>query len=189
MRKTLFLSISLAIAPASGALGGDMGFFDDFKQGHWRFESLGGIGLSSSDESDRKGDYYFASSLGYEWPIYKSRREVGLRAYPVLLYYQDRNDKGENDAVCAGSFGPVIRWYESTIHKGGYLEIGVSLLWNSHLFRSNAARWNALTEMGVGYKLDSDWHVALKFQHISNGQTRSPNRGVNAVALCFGFAF
>ena len=189
VRKVLFLSISLAIAPASKAFCGDMGFFGDFKQGHWRFESTGGIGLSSSDESDRKGDYYFASSLGYEWPVYQSHREVGLRGYPVLLYDQDRNDKGRNDTVYAAAFGPVIRWYESTNHKGGYLEIGVSLLWNSHLFRSNAAHWNALTEFGVGYKFDSDWHVALKIQHISNGQTRSPNEGVNAVALCFGFAF
>ncbi len=188
-RRVLFLSIFLATAPAGQALCGDMGFFDDFEQGHWRFESLGGIGLSSSDESDRKGDYYFASSIGYEWPVYGSRREVGLRGYPVLLYDQDRNDKGRNDTVYAAAFGPVIRWYESTNHKGGYLEIGVSLMWNSHLFRSNSARWNALTEFGVGYKFDSDWHVALKLQHISNGQTRPTNKGVNAVALCFGFAF
>lgn len=189
IRKMLFLSMSLTVISGSKAFCGEMGFFDDFNQGHWRFESLGGIGLSSSDESDRKGDYYFASSIGYEWPIYKSRREVGLRGYPILLYDQDRNDKGESDTVYAASFGPVVRWYESKIHKGGYLEIGVSLLWNSRLFRSNAARWNALTEFGVGYEFDSEWHVALKFQHISNGQTRSPNRGVNAVALCFGFAF
>lgn len=189
VRKVLFLSISLAIAPASKAFCGDMGFFDNFKQGHWRFESLGGIGLSSPDESDRKGDYYFASSLGYEWPICKSHKEVGLRGYPVLLYDQDRNDKDKSDTVYAAAIGPVIRWYESMNHKGGYLEIGVSLLWNSYLFRSNASHWNALTEMGVGYKFDSDWHVALKLQHISNGQTRFPNEGVNAVALCFGFAF
>ena len=189
VRKVLFLSMYLVIVPAPRAFCGDMGFFDDFKQGHWRFESIGGVGLSSPDESDRKGDYYFASSLGYEWPIYKSRREVGLRGYPVLLYYQDRNDNGKDDTVYAGSFGPVIRWYESTSHRGGYLEIGVSLLWNSHLFRSNASHWNALTEMGVGYKFDSDWHIALKFQHISNAQTRSPNEGVNALVMCLGFEF
>jgi hypothetical protein len=189
IRKVIFLSIALTIVPVSKAFCDDMGFFTDFNQGHWRFESLGGIGLSSSDESDRKGDYYFASSLGYEWPIYKSRREVGLRGYPVLLYNQDRNDEGETDTVYAGALGPVVRWYDSTNQKGAYLEIGVSLLWNSDLFRSNAARWNALTEFGVGYKFDSNRHVALKFQHISNGQTRSPNKGVNAVALCFGFSF
>ena len=189
VRRVILLSISLAVAPVSEALCNEMGFFDDFKQGHWRFEKLGGIGLSSSDESDRKGDYYFTGSLGYEWPIYKSRREVGLRVYPTLLYRQHRNDKGESDTIYACSVGPVIRWYESTVHKGGYLEIGVSLLWNSHLFRDNAASWNGLTEFGIGYEFDSQWHVALKFQHISNGQTRSPNKGVNAVALGFGFAF
>jgi len=187
--KVVFLSISLTISLSSKAFCGDVGFFDDFKQGNWRFESLVGSGLSSGGKSDRKGDYYFASSLEYEWPIYKSRRKVGLRGYPALIYYQDRNDKGKDDVVFAAAFGVVIRWYQNIDYKGFYWDIGISPLWNSRLFRRNASHWNALTEFGVGYKFDSNWHIALKFQHISNGQTRSPNEGVNAMALCLGYTF
>ena len=187
--KVVFLSISLTISLSSKAFCGDVGFFDDFKQGNWRFESLVGSGLSSGGKSDRKGDYYFASSLEYEWPIYKSRRKVGLRGYPALIYYQDRNDKGKDDVVFAAAFGVVIRWYQDIDYKGFYWDIGISPLWNSRLFRSNASHWNALTEFGVGYKFDSNWHIALKFQHISNGQTRYPNEGVNAIALCLGYTF
>lgn len=189
MRKVIFLSISLAVAPVSKAFCEDMGFFTDFKQGHWRFESLGCSGLSSSDESDRKGDYYLASSFEYGWPIYKSRTYVGIRTYPALIYYQDRNDKGENDMVFAAALGPVMRQYRYMSHKGFYWEIGISPLWNSRLFRCNASRWNLLSEIGVGYKFDTDWHIAFKFQHISNANTRTPNKGVNAIALCLGFTF
>ena len=190
IRKVLFLSISLVILSASKAFcDNDMGFFSDFKQGHWRFESVAGIGLSSSDDSDRKGDYYFASSIDYEWSIYKSKREVALRAYPFLLYNQDRNDHDETDLIYACALGPLVRWYQTKEHLGGYIEIGVSLLWNSHLFRGNAARWNGLTEFGFGYKFDSGKHVALKLQQISNARTKFPNHGVNAIALCFGFEF
>ena len=187
-RVALF-SISLTIALTSKAFCGDSSFFDDFAQGNWRFESLGGSGLSSGDKSDRKGDYYFAGSLEYEWPIYKSRTNVGLRGYPALIYYQDRNDKGKNDMVFAGAFGPALRQYQHINHKGLYWETGISLVWNSRLFRRNASHWNLLSEIGAGYKFDSDWHIAFKFQHISNAQTRSPNEGVNALALCLGFTF
>lgn len=124
-----------------------------------------------------------------KWPIYKSRRKVGIRGYPAFIYYQDRNDKGKNDEVFAAAFGVVIRWYQNKDYKGFYWDIGVSPLWNSRLFRRNASHWNALTEFGVGYKFDSNWHIALKLQHISNGWTRSPNEGVNAMALCLGYTF
>ena len=189
IKKIVFLLMSLTIVLSSEAFCGDIGFFDDFNQGDWRFESLVGSGLSSADESDRGGDYYFAGSFEYEWPIYKSRRKVGLRLYPALIYYQDRNDEGKDNTVFAAAFGVLVRWYPDTNYKGLYWEIGVSPLWNSRLFRRNASHWNALTEFGVGYKFDSNWHIALKFQHISNGQTRSPNEGVNAMALCLGYTF
>jgi hypothetical protein len=167
----------------------DSGFFDAFNRGTWRFEILGGSGLSSRDKSDRKGDYYFTGSVEYGWPIYKSRTDVGVRVYPAFIYYQDKNDKGEDDIVFAAALGVLMRQYRDINHKGFYWELGISPLWNSHLFRRNAARWNLLSEIDIGYQFDTDWHVALKFQHISNADTRSPNEGVNALALCLGFRF
>ena len=188
-RKIIYFSISLALMLTSKAFSGDIGFFDDFKHGNWRFESLVGSGLSTNDKADRGGDYYFAGSIEYEWPVYKSHRRVGLRGYPALIYFQDENNKGKNDTIYAGAFGVVVRWYRQLNYKGLYCEIGVAPLWNSRLFRDNAAHWNALTEFGGGYKFDCNWHIALKFQHISNGQTRSPNYGVNALALALGYSF
>lgn len=189
IRKVGFLFISLTFLLFSKAFCSDAGFFDDFDKGHWRFEALGGSGLSTGGRADRKGDYYFASSIAYEWPVYKSRGEVGMRWYPALIYYQDTNDSGESDTVYATALGPLMRWYRDINHEGPYWELGVSLLWNSDHFRRNASRWNVLSEIGVGYKFDSDCHIALKFQHISNAQTRSPNEGVNALILCLGFEF
>ena len=189
IRKVGFLFISLTFLLFSKAFCSDAGFFDDFDKGHWRFEALGGSGLSTGGRADRKGDYYFASSIAYEWPVYKSRGEVGMRWYPALIYYQDTNDSGESDTVYATALGPLMRWYRDINHEGPYWELGVSLLWNSDHFRRNASRWNVLSEIGVGYKFDSDCHIALKFQHISNAQTRSPNEGVNALVLCLGFEF
>ncbi len=189
IRKVGILFISLTFLLFSKAFCSDAGFFDDFDKGHWRFETLTGPGLSTGGRADRKGDYYFASSIAYEWPIYKSRGEVGIRCYPALIYYQDTNDSGESDTIYATALGPLMRWYRDINHKGPYWELGVSVLWNSDHFRRNASRWNVLSEIGIGYKFDSDCHIALKFQHISNAQTRSPNEGVNALVLCLGFEF
>jgi len=189
IKKVAFLSISLTLVLTSETLCSYVGFFDDFKQGDWRFESLGGLGLSGPAESDRKGDYYFAGSLEYEWSIYGSRTNVGIRLYPAFIYHQEENDKGDTDTVFGEALGVDLRRYQYINNRGCYWEIGVSTMWNSRLFRNNAARWNFLSEIGIGYKFDSDWHVALKFQHISNAETRSPNAGVNALALCLGFTF
>ncbi len=188
-RKIILFSTSLVLMLTSKAFSGDIGFFDDFEDGNWRSESLVGYGLNSSGKSDRGGDYYFATSLEYEWTVYKSHRRVGLRGYPALIYFQDENNKDKNDTIYAAAFGVVARWYRNLSYKGLYCEIGVAPLWNSRLFRNNAAHWNALTEFGGGYKFDNNWHVALKFQHISNGRTRSPNYGVNALALALGYSF
>ena len=181
--------MSLVVGLTSEAVCSDESLFDEFSLGKWRLEGLGGSGLSTGDKGDRKGDYYFTGSIEYEWPIYSSRTKVSLRGYPALVYYQDRNDKGRSDTVLATAFGPALRQYQYINHQGFFWETGISLLWNPRLFRRNASHWNLLSEIGVGYKFDTDWHVAVKFQHISNANTRSPNEGVNALALCLGFTF
>lgn len=92
--------------------------------------------------------------------------------------------------LVTGGFGLVVRHYENKSRQEGfYFEVSFSPMWNSRLFRRNASRWNGLSEAGIGYKFDSSWHIALKFQHISNGGTSFPNAGVNALALCLGFTF
>jgi hypothetical protein len=48
---------------------------------------------------------------------------------------------------------------------------------------------NFLTEVGVGYEFDNDWHVALKWRHMSNAGIASRNAGVNGLGIGIGFSF
>lgn len=188
IKVTVFM-MSFAILSGTKAFSDGSTIFDDVKQGTWRFEIIEGAGLSTDGKSDRKGDYYFTGSMSYTWPTYKSRTEIGVRLFPALIYYQDKNDKGEDDIVFAAAAGVLMRQYINIKREGFYWESGFSPLWNSRLFRCNAARWNFFSEIGAGYQFDKKWHIALKFQHISNAYTKSPNEGINALAFCLGFNF
>jgi hypothetical protein len=44
-------------------------------------------------------------------------------------------------------------------------------------------------EAGIGWRFASDWHAAVKYQHISNAGIERPNDGVNGFALTVGFTF
>ncbi|MBN2591763.1 MAG: acyloxyacyl hydrolase [Sedimentisphaerales bacterium] len=162
--------------------------FDDFYEGNLRIETTIAAGLSYEDHSDRKGDYYFADSIEYEWPVYKPM-SMGIRYYPKFIYLQSEHEKGQSDTVYAQACGFVFRFYPNKNFKGLFNEIGSSLMWNESLYNYNASHINILTEIGIGYKFDSKLHLSLKIQHISNANMKSPNYGINGLALSLGFTF
>jgi hypothetical protein len=41
----------------------------------------------------------------------------------------------------------------------------------------------------VGYQCSENWHVTLKWRHLSNASLGSANKGVNGVALAVGYTF
>jgi len=53
----------------------------------------------------------------------------------------------------------------------------------------HASATHILAEVGVGYKSREQWHVAVKFRHISNGGTGGHKCGVNGVGLGVGYTF
>lgn len=162
--------------------------FDDFYEGNWRIETTVAAGLSYEDYSDRKGDYYIAESIEYEWPIYKPI-SMGLKYYPAFVYFQSEHEKGQRDTVYAQAFGFVFRFYSKKTFKNFFQEIGSSLMWNESLYNYNASHINLLSEIGIGYKLDSRLHLTLKIQHISNANIKNPNYGINGLALSIGYTF
>ena len=162
--------------------------FDDFYEGNWRIETTVAAGLSYEDHSDRKGDYYIADSIEYEWPVYKPM-SMGIRYYPKFVYFQSEHEKGQRDTVYAQACGFVFRIYPEKNFKSLFSEIGSSIMWNESLYNYNASHINILTEIGIGYKFDSNFHVSLKIQHISNANLKSPNYGINGLALSIGYTF
>ncbi len=156
-----------------------------FKEGRWRLE---GQAMSSlySRKTLREGDHFNTFSIEYEMPAWK-RMTLGLRAYPAFYYMPHKSSDKE---VFGAAFGVTSRCYQNAEELNGWFgEIGGSLLWHSNHFSENGSKVNFYLEAGAGYQFENDWHVALKYGHISNASTNSDNAGINALGLAVGYTF
>lgn len=154
----------------------------DFDAGHWRLE-LQGAGALHSGKTDHEGDYFITGSVEYESP-WTDHVALGIRAYPLFVYPKPQPLYGV-------ALGLVLRIYRNPEKDSGpYAEAGVAALWHSQYFSDNSSRLNFLDELGVGYKFEGrPWHIAVKYQHISNAGIARENAGVNAVSVGFGYSF
>lgn len=155
-----------------------------WRDGLWRTEVSVLTGLRSGRRS-RDGDLNLNGTLEYEMPVGK-RAAAGIRVHPLFLYDEDLT----NRKIWGGAAGITTRIYRKDHERRGLFgELDGSLLWQSNEFRGNTSRINFLLETGVGYKFKTNWHLAGKFRHISNGGVDSRNSGANAIGLALGYTF
>lgn len=179
--------LSAAVVAGTAMLESPAACADDFdwKDGKWRLELSGFAGYRSGRRS-RTGDFGFAGSVEYEVPL-ASRLTFGIKAYPLFFYDQD--DAGEDTLFGAG-VGPELRVYsKGAEHRGFFAELGTAVLATVGRFDGNSGAVNLLIEGGLGYKFERNWHVAVKFRHISNVGFAARNSGLNGLGLAFGYSF
>ena len=153
------------------------------REGFWRVEVTGALGIQTR-ERDGRGDYLASVTAEYEMPL-TPRLTLGLRVMPFLIYTQK-----SDETVYAGGIGLVPRAYwKKEEYNGFFAEFEGHLIGNINRFEDNAAHVNFHIGGGVGYKFDTGWHAVLKIEHISNANTRLPNRGVNTLSLGIGYSF
>jgi hypothetical protein len=158
------------------------------KDGHWRLELQGMIGTNGG-KGDHADDMYVVGQVEYEVPAFR-RSAFGLKIIPLFLFDQDDQDTGEKDTIVGGGIGVAYRIYQHAESRDGfYLEGSISVLFHSPRFEDNTGDINFLSEVGLGYKFENAWHVAVKWEHISNGSTSRKNAGVNSVGLGVGKTF
>lgn len=160
-------------------------FTDQFSEGQWRVEFSGTAIYTSSNKEQRSGDSLYTGSIDYTWPV-SARTTIGIRAYPLFVY----NQHDPSETIVGAGGGIVSRTYkDKDTHQGWYLEGAVSLIGHYPKFRGNTGSANFLTEAGVGYQCNENWHVAVKWRHVSNAGIASKNMGVNGVGLAVGYTF
>ncbi len=159
-----------------------------FEEGQWRAEFTAMAGLDAGRTS-REGDYYFTGSVEYDWPVY-ARGVLGLKAYPLFVYLQDEDEKGESDTILGGGIGVNLRLYLRKQERTGlYGEVSSGPIWHSGDLENNSSRVNFMTELAIGYELRNHWFVEAKWAHLSNAGLAADNDGVNAAGLAIGRVF
>ncbi len=156
-----------------------------FAEGRWRVEFGAGTGVHSG-RRDRTNDVLVTGNVEYEWPIF-ARGTLGLRAYPLFSYIQD----DPSETIQGGGIGFVTRYYRNADDRDGlYAEGGAGIIFHTNHIEGNSATMDFLLEAGVGYQFpQTDWHVALQFQHVSNGGLSDDNAGANSLGLAVGYTF
>lgn len=158
---------------------------EGFSEGNWRLEATVATGTRSGRNS-RTGDMLYLTTIEYEWPVY-ARATLGLTAYPLFVY--DQSDEGD-DTVAGGGIGLAGRYYFAGEDRSGwYGEVGVGVVGHSNKFDGNSGSFNFVTEAGIGYQFQNDWHLAVQIRHFSNGGFADRNSGTNAVGLGIGYSF
>ena len=154
-------------------------FFD----GHWRAELSGATDFPLGPTGNT-GDILTFLSIEYEFPI-TPYGTFGLRGVPLLYYGQ----RGQDNVIGMG-LGITARFYHvKNEYRGFFLEGEGHLLVHAERFERNDSSVNFLTGLGAGYKFKNDWHVVLKYEHISNAGLSGENAGTDTFGLGVGRSF
>ena len=169
----------------------------DFDAGQWRLE-LSGLSGVHSGSTDRSGDLLITGTVDYEFPA-TEHTTLGLRLMPLLVYGQDTpndrwceeddTDAYAGDTVWGAGFGLTGRVYVKREYRGLFFEGQANMLLHAEKVVGNSANVNFLTGVGVGYKFKCDWHVVMKYEHISNANLGEDNDGANVLGLGVGYTF
>lgn len=172
----------------------------DMKEGRWRLELNNDFGVHQGSR-DRKGDYSANGVVEYEIPA-TPRTTLGLRVLPLFFDIQNDgddyryfkrifNEEGEGGGtVWGGGFGIGGRIYQvKDEYRGWFGEATASTLIHAEKFNGNSSSLNFITGLGVGYQFQSDWHVQVHYQHISNGSLGDENSGANSLGFGVGYRF
>jgi hypothetical protein len=152
-----------------------------FDEGRWRLELSGGAGIHSGQQ-DRTGDQLYEVNIEYEFPA-TQHMTLGLRLYPSFIY-------AGPETVWGAGAGLSAKIYQKPVeYRGVFVEAFGNAIGHSPQFEGNSSNFNFLIGAGLGYKFQNDWHVVLKYEHISNASIGDRNRGINTIGLGVGFTF
>ena len=166
---------------ADDAPQGELGF----KAARWRVEMYLGTGTSSGHRS-RDGDFHLRTAVDYEIPVLK-HMTVAPRLLP-LTYINEAGSDGQT--LYAFGFGVAVRGYSNGDEQRGWFGEGsLNVLAQTDKFTGNSGTVNFMEELGVGYMFKSRWHLAAKFNHMSNAGLASENAGLNSAGLGVGYTF
>lgn len=87
---------------------------------------------------------------------------------------------------------PVFRFQRDS-KTGPYLEGGIGLHVTNKLYNSNGKNFSTAFQFGdhisVGYVFDNGLDLGLRIQHLSNGDIKQPNSGVNYMLIRAAYRF
>jgi hypothetical protein len=158
-----------------------------FAEGTWRLDLTAMAGLDTGSV-DRGGDVLVAGTAAYEVAV-APHATLQLRAMPLFGYFESSRDEGHAEDLLGGGVGLGALLFLRDTYDGWYAEACVTCVWHTGEIEGDSSSFDFLSELGVGYQFENDWHVTLKWAHLSNAGFGDDNSGANTIGLSFGRLF
>jgi len=134
--------------------------------------------------TDRTDDVAVIGSVQREHKV-RSRGAL-VRVLIPLFTYED----SEPERRFGAGAGFALRCYaREGGGVGAFGEVGLAAIWMERRLIDDDSFLDFQSHAAVGFAASNGAHLALRFQHLSNASTRTPNAGSNLVGLAVGFTF
>ncbi|WP_459617663.1 acyloxyacyl hydrolase [Bordetella sp. 2513F-2] len=152
-------------------------------------QTQGGIGLNYG-----KGDHYQRVELHYETPALWSYQfggnwgRVDLTAELGGAYWWADGSRWRSNAWQLNAI-PMFRWWTG---ERFYIEAGIgATLFNHTTFADKqiSTAYQFGDHVGLGFLLDRNNRVGLRYSHFSNASIKKPNPGLDVVQLTYTYQF
>jgi len=173
-RLTVAMVCALSLPTVASALS-------DRGQLRFDFSIMHGVQCGMTDRTD---DVAVIGAIQREHRV-RSRGAV-VRVLIPLFTYED----SEPERRLGAGAGFALRCYarEGGV-MGAFGEIGLAAICMERRLIDDDSSLDFQSHVAVGVAASNGAHMAVRFQHLSNGSIRDPNAGANLVGLAVGFTF
>lgn len=112
--------------------------------------------------------------------------EVSIRTLPTFTYFQT---KGEEDLFGFGVGIAYRVYFKESFVKSPYIELHEILSLHQNKFEGNDSNINFNSAITIGYQINDNWDLSLRFSHFSNAKLKENNDSTNLISLCTGYKF
>ena len=158
------------------------------------------ISLSFGEDNDNNETKVYRLGLQNKWErswLHGGAWYVGGYWDAELSYMESDHKKSKNDELFAIGLTPVFRMQRDAELSSGmspYAEIGIGphLLSETRLGNqqySTAFQIGSMLGFGLGFGDKGQYELSYRFQHLSNGDIKTPNQGMNLHLLRLGYSF
>lgn len=151
------------------------------------------IGFGSGDT--RSGTVGLSWPWRQQWALGSGQLSGHWDAYVSHWRSPATADPGAHEGLTQIALVPVLRWRSDQGRSPWFVEGGIGVSLMDARYRTPrkqfSTRFNFADHLAVGRDFGAQWRheLALRLQHVSNGDIRKPNPGENFVQLRYSLAF
>ncbi len=144
-----------------------------------------GTGVRVGQNSNEAEGTLISLILDFSKKISK-HSEISIRTLPIFTYFQN---KGEEDLFGFGVGIAYRIYFKECFVKSPYIELHEIAALHQNKFEDNDSNINFNSAIAIGYQINDNWDLTLRFSHFSNAKLKENNDSTNLISIHTGYKF